>query len=324
MRKVTLLIAAAALACVSCGGRNAKKAAEATDGPADSLPALKTYIVPNIPAMITDPTEQAKYAADHFWDNFDFSDTLGVDHWSDYAEQTFVDYTYAFLKNVGRETGNESIEVLFKKATADKVVFQKFAEIAEKYLFDPNSPYRDDEYYIAVLNSVLENQALDQWERIRPQEQLRMALKNRVGTPAADFRYTLATGATGTLYGLKSPYTLIFVNNPGCPACKATMQQVLSSQMLSAMIEDGTVTVLAIYPDEDLAEWRNYAANMPEGWINSYDKELKIKTDELYDLKAIPTLYLLDKDKKVMLKDVTSIPLIEQTIYSTEMAVQNR
>ena len=30
-----------------------------------------------------------------------------------------------------------------------------------------------------------------------------------------------------------------------------------------------------------------------------------LKNDEIYDLKAIPTLYLLDKDKKVVLKDVT-------------------
>lgn len=29
------------------------------------------------------------------------------------------------------------------------------------------------------------------------------------------------------------------------------------------------------------------------------------KGKNLYDLKAIPTLYLLDKDKKVLLKDAT-------------------
>ena len=44
---------------------------------------------------------------------------------------------------------------------------------------------------------------------------------------------------------------------------------------------------------------------MPAAWINSYDKSLDIKNKEVYDLKAIPTLYLLDKEKKVVLKDVT-------------------
>ena len=44
---------------------------------------------------------------------------------------------------------------------------------------------------------------------------------------------------------------------------------------------------------------------IPDGWINSYDKELTVLTEECYDLKAMPALYLLDKDKKVLLKDAT-------------------
>ena len=51
--------------------------------------------------------------------------------------------------------------------------------------------------------------------------------------------------------------------------------------------------------------WRNHISYMPAGWINSYDSAVSLKNDEIYDLKAIPTLYLLDKDKKVVLKDVT-------------------
>lgn len=309
MKKV-LLFAVALCVLASCGGgRKAKAAAET----ANDAPSKKAYVLPQIPAMISDPEEQAEYLAQHYWDNFNFADTVNIDN-PDYTEQAFTNYVQVLL-NIPHEIGDRSIGTTFRKAAADKDMFNHFAELSEKYLFEPNSPFRDDEYYITVLESVLANPALDEWERIRPQEQLRMAMKNRVGAPAADFRYTLESGATGTLYGLKAPYTLIFINNPGCTACKETMQQVLASQFLTQLIGDGTMAVLAIYPDEDLAEWHKFAPHMPQGWINSYDKELKIKNGELYDLKAIPTLYLLDKSKKVMLKDVMSIPLIEQTIY---------
>ena len=312
MRKIMLFAAAVLTVFASCGGgRKAKAAADTPEGAG----LQKTYVMPAIPSMMTDPEEQARYLAQHFWDSFDFTDTTDIGN-ADYTEQAFTNYVQILL-NIPHDIGDASIRTMFRKAAADKDMFQHFAELSEKYLFDPNSPFRDDEYYITVLQSVLENPALDEWERIRPQEQLRMALKNRVGTPAADFRYTLESGATGTLYGLKkAPYTLVFINNPGCTACKETMQQILGSQLLTQLMTEGMIAVLAIYPDEDLEEWRKFAPHMPAGWINSYDRELKIKNDELYDLKAIPTLYLLDADKVVMLKDVMSIPLIEETIYN--------
>ena len=57
-----------------------------------------------------------------------------------------------------------------------------------------------------------------------------------------------------------------------------------------------------------MKDWRDYIPRsrrdvIPSGWINGYDKELTVLDRELYDLKAMPTLYLLDKDKKVLLKD---------------------
>ena len=155
----------------------------------------------------------------------------------------------------------------------------------------------------------------DEWEKIRPQSQLTLALKNRLGTRATDFGYVTKTGSRGTLYSIRAPYTLLFINNPGCPACKDVREQISASPMLTELINEGVIKVLALYPDEDLKEWYYYQPNMPDNWINSYDKSMKMKNDELYDLRAIPTLYLLDQDKVVLLKDCMSIPTIEQVIY---------
>ena len=173
----------------------------------------------------------------------------------------------------------------------------------------------NEELYISVLESVLGSEILDKYEKMRPEEQYKMALKNRVGTKAADFTYTLASGRQGTLYGIKAPMTLVFINNPGCPACKDVRENISASRFLIELIANGTIKVLAIYPDEDLTEWRNYAPNMPANWINGYDKALAMRDKELYDLKAIPTVYLLDSDKRVVLKDCMSIPTIEQAAY---------
>ena len=43
----------------------------------------------------------------------------------------------------------------------------------------------------------------------------------------------------------------------------------------------------------------------PKEWINCYDPDYVIRTDTLYNIRAIPSLYLLDAQKRVVLKDAT-------------------
>jgi len=164
---------------------------------------------------------------------------------------------------------------------------------------------RDESLYIYVLEAVLEAPVLDEVSKIRPAHLLELALKNRVGEPATDFTYTLADGKKGTLYHTKADYLLLFFYNPDCHACKEITDQLTASPLVTEWIRNNKLKILAVYPDEDLEAWKNHISYMPASWINSYDSAVSLKNDEIYDLKAIPTLYLLDKDKKVVLKDVT-------------------
>ena len=58
-----------------------------------------------------------------------------------------------------------------------------------------------------------------------------------------------------------------------------------------------------IYIDHDIDEWLAYADTYPKEWYNGYDHKYIIRTDRIYNVRAIPSLYLLDKDKKVIMKD---------------------
>ena len=51
---------------------------------------------------------------------------------------------------------------------------------------------------------------------------------------------------------------------------------------------------------------------MPRGWIAGWNKQGDIRSRQLYEIRATPTLYLLDKRKKVILKDAT----LEQVLQS--------
>jgi hypothetical protein len=315
--KKAILLTATMLMCASCGGQK-NKTATAPEGQytADSV---LIYVPPvaNVPSMISDPAEQLRWVAQHYWDNFQFADTLAVDRWSKYAEQAFVDMCSAVMRNnTPPEIAAEFTAELMKKAAVNRAAFDRFIEIASKYLNGANSPLLNEDMYIGALRAILANPALDEWDRIWPQGQLDMALKNRPGDRAIDFKYTLASGASGTLHGLKARYTLLFFNNPGCPTCRQFMDEISATPLLVDMIAAGTLRVLAVYTDADLAAWREYLPSMPKGWICAYDPGEVVKNNDLYDLKMIPTLYLLDSEKRVILKDELMIQRIAQTLYN--------
>ncbi len=293
---------------LSCNGQ-ANKSTEVADVAA---PSRDEYPMPVIPAAMTDPEQQMRWVADHFWDGYDFNDVDAL-HDEEYTKTAWANYNMLLL-NIPRQIGNPSVATLFEKASVNKEAYLTFAEIAEEYLHDPNSPMRDEEYFIVVLETILGGTVLDEYERIRPQSLLTLARKNRVGTRAADFKYTEMRGDTGTLYGLRSQWVLLFFNNPGCPACAESVGQIMASPLLTDMMGDGRLEVLAVYPDEDLAAWRDHAGDIPPIWINARASGLMETGAEVYDLKAIPSIYLLDARKTVVLKDVMGVHLIEQAL----------
>nr|WP_297907953.1 DUF5106 domain-containing protein [uncultured Parabacteroides sp.] len=262
-----------------------------------------TFEMISIPTSITDPKERAEYLVKHYWDKFDFKDTTYI-HEPQVTEQALSNYI-DLMNYVSSETMSSSIKAMMKKAEQDKTMFQYFSDMMEKYLYDPDSPLRNEEMYIAVLEYLTESSSLSDVEKIRPTLLLKLVLKNRIGTPAADFTYTLANGQSRNLYSIKADYLLLFFYNPDCHACQETTRQMESSFLINDLLENNKLTILAIYPDEDLDAWKEHIPAIPQSWINSYDKNVSLKNDEIYDLNTVPTLYLLNKEKIVLLKDAT-------------------
>lgn len=264
---------------------------------------VKVFNLPDIPVVLNTVSQRADYMVKHYWDRFDFTDTTYVSQ-IDVAEQAWVDYC-DLLEHVPLSDAQTAIKETIARAGKNKKMLDFFAELADKYLYDPNSPMRNEELYIPVLEALTASPMLNETEKIRPQARLELAQKNRLGTKALNFTYTLDSGAKGTLYQFPAEYTLLFINNPGCHACAEMIEGLKSSPVINGFIAGKKLKVLSLYPDEELDEWKKHRGDFAKEWTNGYDKELVIKNKNLYDLRAIPTLYLLDKNKTVLLKDAT-------------------
>lgn len=272
------------------------------------------FPLPEVPMMVTDPQETALFLAKHFWDLFDFTDTSLISQ-PHITEQGFVDYVQ-ILNHIPETNAYEALQIMLHKAKADTAMYSHIASLFEKYFYNPNSPYRNEELYIPIVENALKSGLLSERDRIIYGLQQEMILKNRLGSTATDFVYTLANGDKKNLHNLKSDYTILLFSNPDCSTCAAVTSEINNSTTLKNifMLNSSTnkmLTVLSVNPDSNIEEWRSALPNMPQNnWVNAYDDGLQVTNKRLYDIKAIPTLYLMDKNKKIILKD-TSLEEIE-------------
>jgi thiol-disulfide isomerase/thioredoxin len=278
-----------------CMGNNSDK-----DNGSDKV--VNLFTPPKIPSLFATEKEQREYYVSHYWDGLDFKDTSAIQ--SNAFEKIFLDFIY-ILPDLPLATAEGAIKEMMSSAECSVPTFLKFFQLAEKYLYEPNSPYRCEEFYIPVLEAVVSSKVLDSSFKLRPQHQLEMAMKNRPGSVAADFQFYLKDGRELALSQVKGRFIVLFFNNPECNDCQRVKEFIQGSSILN-----GTgVRVLSIYPDRDVESW--FKMKYPDNWINGYNGELS--SSQIYDLKAIPTLYLLDDERHILLKDAP-IEVIENRL----------
>ena len=285
------------------------------DGAGTAL--TRNFPAVSVPSVLSqDPREAEDYALRHYWDAFaDTSlhglrcDTLfigGVPKGD--MEQAFSNWTY-LLEKAGLPAYDKAVAIFHDKMTrcekADSAsnIYEGMMEIACRYLYDPNSPLRDEEMYLPLCSRLAGDSLQDSLHRAGFSRQAERCSRNRVGHPAADFSFLDRDGKEHSLYGIRAGWTLLFFSNPGCHACKEIIETLKALPDIGGHIARRELAIVNVYIDEDLGEWYKYMPNYPSDWFNGYDPDLVIRRDGLYDVRAIPSLYLLDRNKCVVLKD---------------------
>ena len=119
------------------------------------------------------------------------------------------------------------------------------------------------------------------------------------------------------LYEIKNDYTVVVFWEPNCGHCKKTIPKLYKSfkQMKKDELD---VQVLAIYTQLDRKPWEKFIEDKEIfDWINAYDKYYFTNFRNNYDIYSTPTIYLLDKNKKIIGKRL-AVEQIEQMIYGME------
>ena len=288
---------------------------------ATSIPSPKDrhFEQTEVPQTLTHPSERADWIALHYWDRFDFTDTTGI-RGSAFLEQALKDYL-VLLRTASSERQAEGLKTLVQKAGqgTPKAMLLFFDEKLEEYLAYSYSPLQNNEQYIAVLEAILQSDRYDEDEKIRPATLLELCLKNRVGTVAENFAYALSDKDSPVfrLHDLKAERLILLFFDPECLHCRQLIDQMKQSPTLNAQQQSGRLKILTIYPYADVEAWRERVGILSANWINSYNPESSILSDELYELKITPALYLLDGQKRVIVRE-GGLSEVEQALITTQ------
>lgn len=270
-----------------------------------------SFALPVVPTVLTQVAARAEYVAEHYWHGLDYANTAWLGD-SSGIEQIFVDWI-PVLAELPQEKRARVAETIITCGNGYPAMQLRLGELAECYFNGPNSPYRNEDLYIPVLRALIADSKIEDIYKERYRFQLERALKNRRGTPAADFAFITREHQRHRLADLNSDYVLLYFFNPDCSECKRVTAYVGGSSVFSALLDSKRLTILALYPDDDLTAWENHIRNMPQGWTVA--RYADAASREAYYLPAIPNLYLLDGEKKVILKDAP-VELIERWLQS--------
>lgn len=261
----------------------------------------KAFVLPEVPASLNTPEARANYVCEHYWDHFDFADTAYL-HTPEVTEQALVDFM-DLMGQVPPSLAERSISILYGKAAPHSPMLWHFWETMSRYWNAPHSPMKDETLFLTLCHQIEQHPQLEETLKQRAAYARSLAERNRTGHPATDFTYTLASGQQGRLYQLKADYTLVYFFDPDCYACTEIKSQMKQSALLNAMQQSGRLHVLTLYPEADIDLWRQQLQSLHPQWTNAYDKDGAIQQEQLYDLSSLPSFYLLDHHKHVLLKD---------------------
>lgn len=259
---------------------------------------------PAIPVVLTSLDERKAWLLVHYWDNFDFTDTTLVNK-RGITEQGLVNQL-ALLRaeNVTQEEIVESINNLCTGMERQEHARRTFMRLMDDYLYDPNSPYYNEALYAAYLQRMLKSAVLEETGKGSLKFRLELIKRNAVGSKATDFSYLLPGGQQHTLWQTQvhGGKLLLVFYDPECPTCHKVLREMIMDKTLNTTVSKEEITILAIYTEGDENVWRKTLSEMPSGWIVGNDCQM-VKDSALYDLKAMPSIYLLNENKQVILKD---------------------
>jgi thiol-disulfide isomerase/thioredoxin len=238
------------------------------------------------------------YNKDHFFDNIDLNDERLI--------RTPLLYSRldSFFTNVlvqSPDTINKEIDKLINKCNSNYKMFQ-FVSV---YLFNH---FRESEImgHDAVMVKIADDIYLSgkaDWVTREFKDDLRKQIDlirpNLIGKKAENMVMDSYKGIFVSLYDVEKDFTVLYFWEPNCGHCQEATPKL---KAYYDKPKDYSLEVFAVCTTADKEKWTKYIEDNKITWINGWDPKRISHFDFYYNVQSTPTIYVLDKNKKIIAK----------------------
>lgn len=238
----------------------------------------------------------------HFWDNYNFQDKEDVKQ--DSIKKSFIDFIILLSEESDTSQVEKAVSILIEKSKENEEIYHLIEQTASDFLYNPESELFNEELFIPFMRKYSESLLLNDFMRERYSFFLSMALKNRKGSMASDFNFKMRDGQENSLYGVDSHCDILLIfYDPDCLNCQQTIKAINENEKLQERVKNQNLEIIAIYSGDDKDLWDITARELPEEWIVGYESG-QIEEEDIYFFQNLPSVYLLDRNKTVIKKDL--------------------
>lgn len=279
---------------------------------------MQTPEIPPVPAGQDSLKFRYEYYKNHFWDGINISDP-GLLR-SPLLHNKIMDYLDNVVIQQADTVINEVEKLIQIAKNNDEAYRYLLISLTNKYESSPIMGF-DKVFVHLVDNYYLTNQA--PWtdaETIKKLEERAASIRpNFIGNSAPPFVLQDSIGTDYDLYRINAKYTVLYFYDPDCGHCKKSTPLLYEAY---AELQTKGVEVLAICTTTDGKRWKEFINEFDLNWINLADLSSRTNVKYYYDVRSTPTVYILDQEKKILLKKVATedVPeIIDQLIASEEL-----
>lgn len=237
------------------------------------MPQQQNVQLPRPPAELKGVSARAGWLVEHFWDLAEV-EAVVADHSASKAgetsvlEQSMVNWFSLFPLTQSDSLCRVAVGAFLGKASGNVA---PVLDIADKYLYTPDSPMACDEHYLFFVEGALglEGCCSGGLDKDLLAYRRKVLMNNRVGSEISDFSFETRDGSLVDFSSITGPRLLLFFDIE-CSECR----QMIASLRESGAGADQTVVVVAI--NATAAQFREFAGTLPSSWVCGYDSTATI------------------------------------------------